>query len=50
MQGSLLGPVLYILHTNDIPILKNNKIATVADYTEIMALQQLSAIDTVENI
>lgn len=37
-QGSVLGPVLYLLYTCDIPVLENNTIATFADDTAIMAV------------
>lgn len=36
-QGSVLGPVLYLLYTSDIPDIGNNTIATFADDTAIMA-------------
>lgn len=37
-QGSVLGPVLYLLYTSDIPEIENNTIATFADDTAIMAV------------
>lgn len=37
-QGSVLGPVLYLLYTCDIPTFKNGTIATFADDTAIMAI------------
>lgn len=37
-QGSVLGPVLYLLYTCDIPKLEDNIIATFADDTAIMAV------------
>lgn len=36
-QGSVLGPILYLLYTCDIPETKNSIIATFADDTAIMA-------------
>jgi hypothetical protein len=36
-QGSLLGPFLFILYTNDIPILKNTHISMYADDTAIIS-------------
>ncbi|KAL1487554.1 hypothetical protein ABEB36_015773 [Hypothenemus hampei] len=37
-QGSVLGPVLYLVYTSDIPKLENDTIATFADDTAIMAV------------
>lgn len=36
-KSGILGPLLYILHTNSIPILEEATIATFADDTAIMA-------------
>lgn len=35
-QGSILGPILYLLYTSDIPLPKNSTIATFADDTCIL--------------
>lgn len=39
-QGSVLGPLLYLLFTSDIPAVENNMIATFADDTAIMAVSK----------
>lgn len=35
-QGSILGPYLYIIYTNDIPILKNTSLSIYADDTAVL--------------
>ena len=45
-QGSVLGPVLYLLYTCDIPKLENDTIATFADDTAILAVGNNNTIST----
>lgn len=39
-QGSVLGPILYLLYTCDLPNLGNNIVATFADDTAIMSVSE----------
>lgn len=36
-QGSILGPILYLIYTSDLPVMENVKVATFADDTSLMA-------------
>ena len=35
-QGSVLGPIIYLLYTSDLPKLENSTVATFADDTRIL--------------
>ncbi|KMQ83660.1 reverse transcriptase [Lasius niger] len=36
-QGSILGPMLYLIFTSDLPVIENIKVATFADDTSLLA-------------
>ena len=47
-QGSVLGPLLYLLYTFDIPKIKGVQIATFADDTALLAISENTAQSTVK--
>lgn len=45
-QGSVLGPILYLLYTSDMPLLEGTTVATFADDTALLAVGKEQEIST----
>lgn len=48
-QGSVLGPVLYLLYASDIPVAENIKIATFSDVNAVLAVGGNTKEETTDN-
>jgi len=47
-QGSVLGPVPYLLYTSDLPVLESSTVATFADDTAMLAIGSSNEQSTVK--